>query len=254
MVNNRRHEGEEESSADRVVSEISTAGGQAVAEYSSVEEAAAGERLLATALQAFGRLDVLVANAGVMENCAFRKQSMAQLKQNLDINLMGTLHVVHPVFRHLCEQRSGSVIVTISSAGLFGQHGLPAYSTSKAALIGLMRALSLEGASRNVTVNAISPYGATQMIDGHVSDEAFARLAPEHVAPVVAWLATSAVSGEILIAGGGGVSRARMRTTAPIMASDFDSRDWQRLESADLDLEFQSGHDNYEKFLTGLES
>jgi len=253
VVNNRRHEGEKESSADRVVNEITAAGGHAIAEFSSVEEPAAGERLLATALQAYGRLDVLVANAGVMENCAFRKQSLAQLKQNLDINLMGTLHVVHPVFRHLCEQRSGSVIVTVSSAGLFGQHGLPAYSTSKAALIGMMRALSLEGASRNVTVNAISPYGATQMIDGYVSDEAFARLAPEHVAPVVAWLATAAVSGEILIAGGGGVSRAKMKTTAPILANGFDSRNWQSLESADLDREFQSGHDNYEKFLAGLD-
>jgi NAD(P)-dependent dehydrogenase (short-subunit alcohol dehydrogenase family) len=252
VVNNRRHEGEDESSANRVVNEISVAGGQAVAEYSSVEDPAAGERLLATALQTFGRLDALVANAGVMENGAFRKQSLVQLKQNLDINLMGTLHVVHPVFRHLCEQRNGSVVVTISSAGLFGQHGLPAYSTSKAALIGLMRSLSLEGASRNVTVNAISPYGATQMIDGHVSDEAFARLAPEHVAPVVAWLATSAISGEILIAGGGGVARAKMRTTAPIMASEFASRDWQRLKTAGLDLEFQSGHENYEKFLADL--
>ncbi len=253
IVNNRRHEGEDESSADCVVDEIITAGGRAVAEYSSVEEPDAGERLLATALQAFGRLDTLVANAGVMENAAFRKQSLQQLKQNLDINLMGTLHVVHPVFRHLCEQRNGSLVVTISSAGLFGQHGLPAYSTSKAALIGLMHALSLEGASRNVTVNAISPYGATQMIAGHVSEQDFVRLAPAHVAPVVAWLATAAVSGEILIAGGGGVSRAKMRTTAPILASDFGGHDWQRLASAGLDLEFVSGHDNYEKFLAGLE-
>lgn len=254
VVNNRSHEGEEESSADRVVDEIIASGGKAIAEHSSVEEPGVGDSLLATALKNFGRLDSLVANAGVMENATFRKQSLPELRRNLDINLMGTLNVAHPVFRHMCEQRRGSIVVTISSAGLFGQLGLPAYSTSKAALIGLMHSLSLEGASRNVTVNAISPYGATQMIDGHVTEAAFERLAPEHVAPVVAWLTSGAVSGEILIAGGGGVARARMKTTVPMLTSGFDNRDWQRLASAGQDLEFDSAYDNYEKFLASLDN
>ena len=253
IVNNRRHKGEEESSADRVVGEIVAAGGNAVAEYSSVETPGAGDLLLDAALEHYGRLDVLVANAGVTENRTFRKQTLPELHRNLEINLMGTLNVVHPVFRHMCEQRGGSIVVTISSAGLFGQVGLPAYSTSKAALVGLMRSLSLEGASRNVTVNAISPYGATQMIDGHVTGDAYERLAPEHVAPVVAWLANGAVTGEILIAGGGGVARAKMRTTAPVLASEFGDRDWQMLASAELDFEFESAYENYEKFLVDLD-
>lgn len=253
VVNNRSHQGEAESSADRVVAEISAAGGKAVAEYSSVEDPDAGDRLLATALDNFGRLDFLVANAGVMEGKVFRKQTVAELRRNLEINLMGTLHVVHPAFCHMCEQQSGSIVVTISSAGLFGQLGLPAYSTSKAALIGLMNSLSQEGASKNVSVNAISPYGATQMIDGHVTEEAFERLAPEHVAPVVAWLTSGAVSGEILIAGGGGVARAKMKSTAPLLAPQFDDRDWQALAAAGLDLEFGSAHENYERFLAGLD-
>jgi NAD(P)-dependent dehydrogenase (short-subunit alcohol dehydrogenase family) len=253
IVNNRRHAGEAESSADRVVGEIIAAGGNAVAEYSSVESPDAGERLLAVALEHFGRLDTLVANAAVTENATFRKQSLSDLKRSLDINLSGTLHVTHPVFRYMCDRRSGSIVVTISSAGLFGQLGLPAYSTSKAALIGLMRSLSLEGASRSVTVNAISPYAATQMTDGHVTDEAFDRLAPAHVAPVVAWLASSAVSGEILIAGGGGVARAKMKTTSPVMAAEFGDTDWQVLKSVDVDLEFDDAQENFEKFLGGLD-
>lgn len=253
VVNNRRHEGETASSADLVVAEIVNTGGKAVAEYSSVEESDSGDRLLASALENFGRLDWLVANAGIMENRTFRRQTLSELRQHLEINLMGTIYVTHPVFRYMCEQRSGCIVVTTSSAGLFGQLGLPAYSTSKAALIGLMRSLSLEGASRNVTVNAIAPYGATQMIDGQVSDEAFERLTPAHVAPIVAWLASGAVTGEILIAGGGGVARAKMKTTAPMLISGFDYDEWQTLGSAKLDLEFESGRENYEEFVARLD-
>lgn len=254
VVNNRSHAGEQESSARRVVNEIEAAGGVAVAELSSVEDPESGERLLAAALDNFGQLDALIANAAIIENATFRKQSLAELRHNLDINLLGTLNVTHPVFRHMCAQRSGSIVVTVSSAGLFGQLGLPGYSTSKAALIGLMQSLSLEGRSRNVAVNAISPYAATQMTDGYVTDEAFERLAPEHVAPVAAWLATGAVSGEILIAGGDGIARAKMKTTATTLASEFNDSDWQKLSSAGLDLEFDSGHDNYEQFLASLDS
>jgi len=253
VVNNRRHEGEAASSADLVVAEIVNSGGKAVAEYSSVEESDSGDRLLASALESFGRLDWLIANAGIMEGRTFRRQTLPELRHHLDINLMGTINVVHPVFRHVCQQRSGSIVVSTSSAGLFGQLGLPAYSTSKAALIGLMRSLSLEGAPSNVTVNAIAPYAATQMTDGHVSDEDFERLTPERVAPIVAWLVSGAVTGEILIAGGGGVARTRMKTSAPMLISGFDDDDWQTLDAAKLDFDFESGRENYEGFIAGLD-
>jgi NAD(P)-dependent dehydrogenase (short-subunit alcohol dehydrogenase family) len=254
IVNNRSHEGEAQSSADRVVDEIISAGGEAIAEYSSVEVVGVGGAILNLALKNFGRLDSLIANAGVTENTTFRKQSLAELKLNIDINLMGTLNTVHPIFRYMCEKRNGSIIVTVSSAGLFGQMGLPAYSTSKAAVLGLMRSLSLEGSSRNVTVNAVSPYAATQMIDGHVTDEAFERFSPNHVTPVVEWLMTGVVSGETLIVGGGGVARVKMKTTQTLIVSRFDDRDWQELTSSDMNLEFDSGSDNYEKFFASLDS
>ena len=209
VVNNRRHQGEERSSADRVVEEIVSAGGQAVAEGSSVEDRTAGDKLLACALGNFGRIDCLVANAGVIENRSFRKQSLEQFREVLEINLMGTVNVVHPIFRHMCEHAGGHIVVSTSSAGLFGEFGLPGYSTAKAAVIGLMRSLSLEGAPKDVWVNAIAPYAATQMTEAHLPDELAIRLDPGEVATVVAWLASNAVSGEVLIAGGGGVARVR---------------------------------------------
>lgn len=252
VVNNRRHEGEQMSSADCVVDEIASAGGQAVAEWSSVEDRAAGEKLLACALAHYGRLDCLVANAGVTEGRSFRKQTLEELREVLEINLMGTVNVVHPVFRHLCDHSGGNIIVSTSSAGLFGEFGLPSYSTSKAAIIGLMRSLSLEGAPKKVRVNAIAPYAATQMTKAHLPDELAVRLDPAEVATVVAWLASSAVSGEIIIAGGGNVARARMKTSHPLAVSEMASDDWQMLCESTVDAEHDGAGQHFEAFAASL--
>jgi len=251
VVNNRRHEGERQSSADRVVEEIVKAGGDAVAEYSSVEDRAAGDKLLACALEYYGRLDCLVANAGITEGRSFRKQTLEEYREVLEINLMGTVNVVHPAFRHFCEHGGGNVIVSTSSAGLFGDFGLPAYSASKAALIGLMHSLSLEGAPRNVRVNAIAPYAATQMTVKHLSDEVSAAMLPEQVAPVVAWLASGAVSGETLVAGGGYVARAGMRAMVPIPVTAMG--DWQALASSPVNLNYASAGKHFEAFVASLD-
>ena len=251
VVNNRRHDGEEKSSADRVVDEIVKAGGSAVAEYSSVEDQTAGDKLLACAMDSFGRLDCLVANAGVTEGRSFRKQSLEEYREVLEINLMGTVNVVHPAFRHFCDHDGGNVIVSTSSAGLFGDFGLPAYSASKAGLIGLMRSLSLEGAPKNVQVNAIAPYAATQMTAKYLSDELTVAMLPEQVVPVVAWLATGAVSGETLVAGGGRVARAGMRAMVPAPVTAID--DWQALSSSAVDLDYASAGKHFEAFVASLE-
>lgn len=252
VVNNRRHEGEQESSADRVVDEIVNAGGSAVSEYGSVEDPASGDKLLACALEHYGRLDCLIANAGIIENCSFRKQTLEQFREVLEINLMGTVNVVHPIFRHMCEHDGGHIVVSTSSAGLFGEFGLPGYSTAKAAVIGLMRSLSLEGAPKDVWVNAIAPYAATQMTEAHLPDELAVRLDPAKVATVVAWLARSTVSGEVLIAGGDRVARARMKISSPVPVPGWDSFDWRTLQSCSVDLEFDSAGKHFEQFVASL--
>ena len=229
VVNNRRHEGETESSADRVVDEVVQRGAAAAAEYSSVEDPAAGDKVLAVALENFGRLDCLVANAGVSESVPFRKQALDDFRKVMEINLMGTVNVVHPVFRHMCEGAGGTIVVSTSSAGLFGEFGLPAYSTSKAAVIGLMRSLSLEGAPKSVHVNAIAPYATTQMTGDHLPKRIAAQFGPERVAPVVAWLASGAVTGEIVIAGGGAVARACMKSSSPLAVSEGAGDVWRTL-------------------------
>ena len=252
VVNNRRHAGEDQSSAEHVVAEITSAGGKAVAEYSSVENPAAGNKLLTCALDNYGRIDCLIANAGITESSSFYKQTLENFREVLEINLLGTVNVVHPVFRHMVEQQNGNIVVSTSSAGLFGEFGLPAYSTSKAALIGLVHSLSQEGAANNIRVNAIAPYAATQMTADYLPVELNQRLDPEHVAPVVAWLASGVASGEILIAGGGRVARARMKTTYSMPLPDDDSYAWQQLRSSPLDLEFDNAVTHFQKFIASI--
>ena len=167
----------------------------------------------------------------------------------LDINLMGTINVVHPVFRHMCEQRDGSILVSASSAGLFGEFGLPAYSASKAAVIGLMRSLSLEGAPKQVRVNAIAPYASTQMTAEHLSAEVNERLTPDQVAPVVAWLLGGKATGEILVAGGGRVARAAMRASKPHPMCDVEGEDPEVLRSISPVLEFPNAAIHFESFI-----
>lgn len=210
VVNNRRHADDDEASADRVVREIRARGGRAVADYGAAEDPATGQQLLDLALGEFGRLDVVIANAGVSEAASFARQNVDSFTQTLTINLLGTAYLLLPTFRHLYGQSSGHVLVSTSAAGLFGEHGLPAYSAAKAGLIGLMHSLAIEGRAHGVRVNAIAPFARTQMTRDTLAAAAVEGLAAEDVAPVAAALVAegSDISGEVIVAGGGRLQRA----------------------------------------------
>ncbi len=255
VINNRRHPGEEKSSADNVVAEIVAGGGQAVAEYSSIEDTGAGDKILQRALDSFGRLDCAIANAGVSENSTFRKQTVDDFRKIIDINLLGTVNVLHPVFRHLCSAQQGNIVICTSTAGLFGSFGLPAYSASKAALVGLTLALSQEGAPKNVRVNGIAPYASTQMTADHIPGPVAERIAPANVAPVVSWLASSdcPASGEVLICGGGQVARAGMVTSEFVATPTTSDSDWEQVLTTRLSMQYPNAVEHFKAFVAGLE-
>lgn len=212
VVNNRRHPGEsdEGTSAMQVVAEIRAAGGRAEANWDDVCDPASGTRMVAQALDAFGRLDAVVANAAVGTVTPFAKTSIEDFRAVFDPGFFGNLYLAHAAWPHLRGRRHGRIVLTASSAGLYGVHGMAAYSASKAAVIGLMRALSIEGRSADVLVNVIAPYGYSQMTSPWMSEEQARLFAPSEVAPLVAWLASPAcgVSGEIFLSGAGSVRRA----------------------------------------------
>ena len=208
VVNNRRREVDAagHGSADRVVAEILASGGTAIANHDDVCDDGAGERMVQQALEAWGRLDALVNNAGIDQHAAFHKIGLDQFRQIVEVNLMGTVAVTHAAWRHMRQARHGRVIVSSSSAGLHGLHGLSAYAASKAALLAFSRSLAAEGRSHDVLCNAIAPYAATRMTSTHVTDPAEREAtAPELVAPLVSTLVSerSAVNGQVFVVGRG---------------------------------------------------
>jgi NAD(P)-dependent dehydrogenase (short-subunit alcohol dehydrogenase family) len=207
IVNNRRHPGEADAdtSAGRVVAEIVAAGGRAVADYSSVEAADSGEQMVQAALDHFGRLDIIVANAAAPQAASFHKLTLADFRAVFDVGFFGTLHLVQAAWPLLREQQYGRVVMTSSSAGRYGQHGLSAYGASKSAVDSLVRTLAGEGAGRGIAVNAVSPYALSQMTAAHIRGEMAEVFTPDRVAPLIAWLASEdcSVNGEVIVAGGG---------------------------------------------------
>jgi NAD(P)-dependent dehydrogenase (short-subunit alcohol dehydrogenase family) len=210
VVNTRPRAQGQPASADAVAARIRAEGGKAVACALAVEQDGAGDRLLAAALDGFGRIDGLINNAGVPEAMSLHKQSIEQVRGVFDINFFGTLTATLPIYRHMREQGSGRIVMTTSAAGLHGVHGMAAYSASKAAVIGLMRVIALEGGPKGVHANAVAPYALTAMTEKYVDEATAAAMPTELVAPVVSWLVSAGcqLNGETLVAGAGKVRPA----------------------------------------------
>jgi NAD(P)-dependent dehydrogenase (short-subunit alcohol dehydrogenase family) len=195
--------------ADDVVREIAAAGGQAVASTDSVATAAGGKAIIDAALDMYGRVDILIHNAGIVRRASLKEMSYEDFDAVLDVHLRGAFHVVRPVFPVMCEAGYGRIVLTSSIGGLYGNHGVANYAAAKAGVIGLSSVAALEGAPDGVTCNVIVPAAVTRMAAG-IDISAYPPMGPELVAPVVGWLAheSCSVSGEVFIALAGRVARA----------------------------------------------
>jgi NAD(P)-dependent dehydrogenase (short-subunit alcohol dehydrogenase family) len=195
--------------ADDVVREIVAAGGQAVASTDSVATAAGGKAIIDAALDRYGRVDVLIHNAGIVRRASLKEMTYEDFDAVLDVHLRGAFHVVRPVFPLMCDAGYGRIVLTSSIGGLYGNHDVANYAAAKAGVIGLSSVAALEGAADGVTCNVIVPAAVTRMAAG-IDTSAYPPMGPELVAPVVGWLAheTCSVTGEVFIALAGRVARA----------------------------------------------
>ena len=195
--------------AQQVVQEIRSAGGEAVANTDSVSTSEGGEAIIKAALDHFGRIDILIHNAGIVRRAPLKEMSYADFESVLDVHLRGGFHVVRAAFPRMCEAGYGRIVLTGSINGLYGNRGVVNYSAAKAGLIGLSNVAAIEGEEFGVKSNMILPGAVTRMAEG-LDTSKYPPMDPELVAPAVAWMAheSCTITGEMLIAIAGRIARA----------------------------------------------
>ena len=196
------------SAAQKVVDEIKAAGGEAVADTNSVATPEGGEAIVQSAIDAYGRVDIVINNAGILRDKAFHNMEPDLLNPVLDVHLKGAFYVTKPAFIRMREQGYGRIVSTSSAAGIFGNFGQTNYGAAKMGLVGFTRVLAVEGARNNIKANAIAPLALTRMTEnimGGLAD----KLDPGHVSPLVAFLAheNCPASGQVFSVGGGRVAQ-----------------------------------------------
>jgi len=197
--------------AEQVVREIAQAGGEAVADGASVADRTGAANLAANARQTFGRIDILINNAGILRDKSFAKMRLEDFDAVLDVHLKGAVYCSHAVWPVMREQGYGRIVMTTSSTGLYGNFGQTNYATAKMGQIGLMNTLKHEGAKHDIRTNAVCPIARTRMTEGLFPDQLMAAFDAEKVTPAVMLLASDkAPSGELVCAGGGHFAKAQI--------------------------------------------
>jgi NAD(P)-dependent dehydrogenase (short-subunit alcohol dehydrogenase family) len=195
--------------ATAAADEIVAGGGRAIGFDASIAEPGAGAAAVEAAIKEFGRVDIIVNNAGITRDRSFAKMSEEELLAVLSVHLLGSFRLSQAAWPHLTGQQYGRIVMTTSVAGLFGNFGQANYSSAKAGLVGLGRTLAIEGARKGIRVNIVSPGAATPMTSATLPEEVHAAMSPDKVAQLVGYLAheSCATTGEIFFAAAGNYAR-----------------------------------------------
>ena len=203
--------------SEAVVAEIKALGGKAIAHGADVSDEAGVKDMIAKTMNAWGRIDICVNNAGILMDKTFSKMEMSAFRKVVDVHLIGSANVAHACWPIMREQQYGRIVFTSSSSGLYGNFGPANYGAAKAAMMGLMNVLHLEGARDNIRVNTLAPTAVTRMTEELFPPEAAEMLAPETITPGLLYLVSEdAPSHVILGAGGGSFAQTRVYETQGI--------------------------------------
>lgn len=235
--------------ADKVVKEIEALGGEAIANGSSVTDDAGVQKMVDDAMNKWGRVDILIANAGILRDKSFGKMTMEDIQLVIDVHLMGSFKPIKALWDTMKEQNYGRIVVTTSSTGLYGNFGQANYGAAKLGLVGLMNTLKIEGAKNNIKINAVCPVAATRMTEGLMPPEALEQLKPEYVTPgVMNLVKDDCPTGMILSAGAGAFSMAEMVETRGAFVGQGDAltaeavaAKWDQITDKSTQTHFNAG-------------
>lgn len=209
-----------------VVAEITDAGGQAVACTESVATADGGCAIIDAAVDAFGRIDILIHNAGNNRYASLSEMTYEDFDAVLDVHLRGAFHVVRPAFPLMCAAGYGRIVLTSSIGGIYGNKNVANYGAAKAGMIGLSNVAALEGYDHGVSSNVIVPAALTRLAEG-LDTSAYPPMGPELTAPAVGWLAheSCSITGEMLVSIAGRVARAYIAETEGVYQPEWSIED-----------------------------
>lgn len=238
--------------AEAVVAEIKAMGGEAIANGSSVNDEAGVQKMVDDAMAAFGRIDILICNAGILRDKSFSKMTNADIDLVLDVHLRGTFKPIKAVWNLMKEQGFGRIVVTTSSSGLYGNFGQANYGGGKMGVIGIMNTLKIEGAKYDIRINAVCPIAATRMTEGLMPDAVLAQLKPEYVTPgVINLVKDDAPTGMILSAGAGAFSMSQIVETKGAFVAQGEgltaeavAAKWDQITDTTTQTAFKAGNEH----------
>ena len=204
-----------------VVREIESAGGEAMADSGDATSHSAMQAMVENAAARWGRIDILVCNAGILRDRSFAKMTLDDFRAVFEVHVMGAVHAIKAVWEPMRAQKHGRIVLTTSSSGLYGNFGQANYGAAKMALVGLMQTLALEGAKHGIRVNCLAPSAATRMTEGLLSEQALEQLDPAKVSPgLVPLVGADAPTRMVLLAGAGSFESAHVTMTQGVHIGD----------------------------------
>ncbi|GGB60680.1 SDR family NAD(P)-dependent oxidoreductase [Henriciella pelagia] len=235
--------------ANDVVKEIEALGGEAFANGSSVSDTAGVQKMIDDTMAKWGRIDIIIANAGILRDKSFSKMTLQDIELVMDVHLMGSFKPIKAAWDIMKEQNYGRIVVTTSSTGLYGNFGQANYGAAKLGLVGMMNTLKIEGAKNNIKINAVCPVAATRMTEGLMPPEVLAQLKPEYVTPgVMNLVKEDAPTGMVLSAGAGAFSMAEIVETNGAFVGQGDAltaeavaAKWDQITDKSVQTHFEMG-------------